>query len=334
MYVRLFFFSSPTLSFRLDTKVNYCLSETTNLVPMMSAFNSTLNNLPELVVEEIILNAIEKSPLDLKNLLVCSIQFKELIQRKVIQCPTRKWSKTIQRMEQKLAGDWSLGVYPTSNELKAYLFLNDEKILSDFLFSDLSSRIKSKLSISGTLGVDGIIADLSTCDGEEFVDLVNAACILVEQRSLKFPEVWIYSMDLTAVDVESLQVILSNTERLVKISNIRGIQLEDIFPSVGSQVLGLRSLALNQRETKALVEAMEKNISAVIFCSELGEHLSLDISELLKYSGLEDSKCELITLWSEFRDCYGEEMRKWAQDKEWIVVYDSPEDGLELQKSL
>lgn len=299
---------------------------------MFASSPPNLLSLPHFIIEDILLKVIEMSAQDLKNVLLSCSQFNQLIKRKVIQNPTKKWCWAIKRIEEKLAGEWSLGVYPTSNELKDYLILNDEKILRDYLFMELSDKIKSTLSISGTRGVGGMIADFATCEDQEFVQLIDAAATLVEMRSLKFSEVWIYSIDLTAVDVEFLKTILSNTERLVKFSNTRGQPLNHIFPSVGSQVLGLRSLELTQLETKALVETMEMNISSLILGSELGEQLTLDISELTKYSGLEDSKCELITLWADCRDCYGEEMRNWAEEKGWTIVYDSRDDGLELQK--
>ena len=65
------------------------------------------------------------------------------------------------------------------------------------------------------------------------------------------------------------------------------------------------------------MQAMESGVEEV----ELDEEASLDITDLMEYSG--QGKCRVLWCYTDTADKYREQLRTWATSRNWEVTRDS-----------
>ena len=115
-------------------------------------------------------------------------------------------------------------------------------------------------------------------------------------------------VNLASVPAEHLASLTSGVSGGVLISNVSNCDMINIMDNVKSTVLNIRSQSLGSEETRALVRAMESDVTAV----QLSVGVSLDIRALTQYRG--QGRCEEV--WYE-ADMYISHLRSWAQGINW-----------------
>ena len=123
-------------------------------------------------------------------------------------------------------------------------------------------------------------------------------------------------VDLTSVPTEPLASLASSVIGRVLIENVSGCGLVTILDNVKSEELVIYNQSLNSEETQALVRAMESRVEEV----GLYEEMTLDISDLMEYSG--QGKCREVGCDYDAADRYREQLRTWATSNNWTVTND------------
>ena len=117
------------------------------------------------------------------------------------------------------------------------------------------------------------------------------------------------NVDLTTVPDKHLASLVSSVTGWVEIQNVRGCDLVSILDSVKSKLLGIYGRSLSSEETRALVRAMETGVKRL----ELGEGVTLDIGELMQYSG--QGKCREVGCYEDTAARYRDQLRIWATSR-------------------
>ena len=160
------------------------------------------------------------------------------------------------------------------------------------VFESLAKRVKKKIKSTSNLPA------------------ITCAASLAQHRLLGC----VYSMllkdvDLTSVPAEHLASLVSSVTVGVVIENVSGCDLVNILDSVKSEVLSISRQSLGSEETQALVRAMESGVEEV----GLNEGVTLDISDLIEYSG--QGKCRK---WGFYKsNKYSDQLRTWATSRNW-----------------
>ena len=126
-------------------------------------------------------------------------------------------------------------------------------------------------------------------------------------------QLFLCDVDLTSVQADHLASLVSSVTWKIVISNVRGCDLVNILDSVKSLPWGLviANQSLGSEETQALVRVMESGVTGV----ELSDKMTLDIRDLLEYSG--QGKCIWLECKGDTEDRYREQLRTWATRRNW-----------------
>ena len=99
--------------------------------------------------------------------------------------------------------------------------------------------------------------------------------------------------------------------------NVTGCDLISVLDSLKCYSLSFQSQSMGREETQALVRAMETRVENVTGGDGYGEKVTLDIEELLKYSG--EGRCrsfEFYDTWAR----HGKKLKAWARNKSWTLI--------------
>ena len=113
---------------------------------------------------------------------------------------------------------------------------------------------------------------------------------------------------------------MSCVSRSLKLNNVSGSGLVTILSNVHSLGLSIDNQTLDAEETKALVKSMEADGFRITLM--IGND-NLDIKTLTEYSG--NGQCSDVRISGDIADKYREELRTWAENKQWRT--DSDTDG-------
>ena len=124
-------------------------------------------------------------------------------------------------------------------------------------------------------------------------------------------------MDLSTVPAEHLASLVSCVTNLITIRGVSGCDMVSIMDSVKCEVLSLQRQRLDNEETSALVRAMEARVEEVVLGGR--KQTLLDVTALIQYSG--QGRCKEIGIMekSDDEEKY-EEMKNWAEDKQWSIT--------------
>ena len=181
-----------------------------------------------------------------------------------------------------------------------YIVLETRGILSLAVFESLAERVRGMLW-------SGINVSVITCAAS----LAHHGLL----GSVKGMRLW--NIDLTSVPAEHLASLVSSVTGHVHIREIRGCDLVNILDNVKCEVLVIKRQSLSSEETQALVRAME----SVVVSVELTEGVTLEIRDLMEYSG--QGKCSRGGGWGDNVPRYREQLRTWATSNNWIVQIDN-----------
>ena len=139
---------------------------------------------------------------------------------------------------------------------------------------------------------------VKTCNEAPSIHEISDAASLAHHGMLGSVEWMLLSnVDLACIPAEHLASLTSCVTEYVSIRTVSNCDIISILDSVKSQGLFISSKSLSSEETQALVRAMESNIETVVL-------------------GFEDEGY----YWSEDKDRYRDEIRRWAQRNNWKVI--------------
>ena len=162
-------------------------------------------------------------------------------------------------------------------------------------------------------------------------DTAAAASLAYHGLLWPFRALSLRRMDLSTVPAEHLASLVSCVTKRVVISEVSGCDMVSILNCVKSKFLSLhREKRLDNEETSALVRAMETRVEQVVLGGS--EKTLLDVTALIQYSG--QGRCQLIDMIedSDDEEKYEDEMKNWAEDKQWSITNHS-NSSLLLRKS-
>ena len=147
-------------------------------------------------------------------------------------------------------------------------------------------------------------------------EIVSAAGLAQHGLLGSLKQLRLVNVDLASVPSESLASLTSCAVSRLIISSISNCDLSLILDNSKGYV-SLTNQNLSNQETQALVRAMESNIETVVLGFE--DEVSLDITALTQYSG-RGTCVRMGYYWSEDKDRYRDEIRRWAQRNNWKVI--------------
>ena len=170
------------------------------------------------------------------------------------------------------------------------------------MIENLSRRIKKRIIISTT---------------ENNLPVIICAASLAHHRLLgSVKKMELANVDLSSVPSEQLASLASSVTESVEISNALGCDLVTFLDSVKSEKLIICKESLDSKETEALVRAMESRVEEV----ELVYKATLEIRDLMEYSG--QGKCRKVKCYGDTKGKYREQLRTWAESRNWEVTED------------
>lgn len=148
---------------------------------------------------------------------------------------------------------------------------------------------------------------------------VMCAASLAHHRLLDYVgDMRLIDTDLCKVPAKHLASLVSQMTRIncfspsnLRISNVIGCDMVNLFTSLKCDCLRMDGLSLGKEETRALVQAMESQLQRVMILHEV----TLDIEALVEYSG--QGECWMVKLGLLDDDRYRDKMRAWARTKNW-----------------
>ena len=163
----------------------------------------------------------------------------------------------------------------------------------------------------------------------QLTEVITSASLAHQGLLGRVPALWLSDVDLASVPAEHLASLASCVESNVGISNVCHTDLSSVLNSVNSDQLSIHSQTLSSEETRALVMAMETGVERLrLGCS--GD-VSLDIRALTRYSG--QGRCQNLMIWDS-GDRYLEEVRSWAQRRDWDITHDNYRDFVVIERKL
>ena len=165
----------------------------------------------------------------------------------------------------------------------------------------IARKVKRCLQEDGPLSVAGI---------------THAASLAHQGHLISVKRLFLDDVNLSSIPTEHLSSLASSVTGGVRIRNVSGCGLITILDSVKSLCLYIRSQSMDSEQTRALVRAMESRIENVM----LSEDVRIDIRAVMEYSG--QGKCEVVKCFYDSAARYKEDLRTWAQGRNWTVVFD------------
>lgn len=170
---------------------------------MMSV--SKLLTMPCLVLEEIIFLSASFDINTLVTLSSVDEKLKDLIQRRTILAPTKKWGNIISlvalsEMEEEM---------PSREKIRRYIEMADKSIIGEEVFDALKEKLKIRLGC-------GRVPDFATCPSDEIKDAIIAAKLMIEEKNFFLDELWLHHVDLSDVMEDDLKQVVSHVTGLVK----------------------------------------------------------------------------------------------------------------------
>ena len=121
-------------------------------------------------------------------------------------------------------------------------------------------------------------------------------------------------VDLSTVPTHHLAPLVSCATKAVMINNVTGCDLVKLIDSLKCSGLRMGFKCLGKEETQALVRAMESRVDDVYLDLE-----TLDIEALAEYSG--QGCCSLMKLSYSTSDKFFDDLRTWANRKNWLLHF-------------
>ena len=175
------------------------------------------------------------------------------------------------------------------------MILESRGILSPDKIETLNERIRNVLEDTGTATDDRVVMCAASLAHHSLLDSVSYMRL---------------NDDLCKVPAKHLASLVSRVTGDLRIRDVTGCDMVNLFTSLKCKSLGMYRLSLGREETRALVQAMEYQLQSVTIFDEV----TLDIEALVEYSG--QGECRKVTLRD---DRYRDQMRTWARSKNWKV---------------
>ena len=125
-------------------------------------------------------------------------------------------------------------------------------------------------------------------------------------------------VDLSSIPPDHLGSVMSFVGRWLTIRHVTGKGLVNILSNVNSCWLSIYNTTLGVEETEALVKRMEAPGDGFGLTLKMGVEVVIDIKTLTEYSG--DGQCRDVRCSDDTATRYKEELRTWAESKQWEVV--------------
>merc|ERR1740129_823963 len=229
------------------------------------------------------------------------------MKRKLKIHPSKRCGPIIQR---RMERSW-VNLLPSAERISHAKSLESDGIFSLGVFENLAKRVKRMLD--ETLCKDLCVM---TCAASLAHHGVLGSVHFLRLRS---------DVDLASIPGEHLASLASCVTWGVSIRNHRGCDLVSILDRVNCPVTIFSQQRLGSEEITALVRAMESRVTSVCLGDEEEEEeesssiTTGDDVDLTEYTG--EGKCEVICQVGT-APRYREQMRTWAQSKNWVVDYD------------
>lgn len=174
-----------------------------------------LTTLPYIIIEEIVYQSAKN---DIRTLIAMKQTNKlisELIHRKTVQVPTKRWGQIIEmQLTHMLLSKESF--IPSKDDIYKSLEMASANIVSEAYFEKLTKKVTTKLAVTGDF------PDVSTCtDAEEIKNTIMAARVLVEERSLQIAQIWLHNLDMSQIPDLDIKVVMNSVTTLGMQSDIK-----------------------------------------------------------------------------------------------------------------
>ena len=118
--------------------------------------------------------------------------------------------------------------------------------------------------------------------------------------------------DLSSVPARHLSSLTSCVTRRLCFRNVNGCDLVRILTSLKCRCLEIQKQSLGRQETRALVQAMESDVTMVKLGNGMDGEMTLDIGVLTEFSW-QNERLRLLALYYKTATRYREEVRDWVR---------------------
>ena len=184
----------------------------------------------------------------------------------------------------------------------------DEGILNSGVIKILAARIKEKFDILGY--------PIAVQHRNYYPSLEEITCgaALAHHGLLGAVDyVRLHNVDLSTVPAQHLVSLVSSVTKVVTIHYVIGCDLVTLIDSLKCTKVKIGSQSLGMEETQALVRVMESCVEKVEY------DVTLDIEALAEYSG--QGCCSLMKLSYSTSDKFFDDLRTWANRKNWLLHF-------------